>query len=162
MAMARMAILLGAALLSACSPEPPASNVIAADGPAKPFVPLTAEEIRKILPGHYIDEGTPYGCMNAPILILKDGSFDAMTELSGRTGGQYVITDGTIEFDDHGAPEHMVVTLKLFRDQKGRLYYRHEFEHDDPRPATLKPADPKMLDDLCRDGVVANWTAPKP
>lgn len=158
--MARSAIWLGALLLAACSGAPGANEAanVAAEAPAKPFVPMTAADIRAFLPGHYIDEGN-YACLGGPILVLKDGTFDAMSEGSGRTGGDYVIGEGRIAFDDHGAPEHFAVTILLYRDRKGRPYYRYDGDTNDPKPARLKPADPGTFEALCKDGMPMNGNA---
>lgn len=147
---------LAFALLGACSA--PADNrqapVEAEAAPAKPFVPLSAAEIRKRLPGHYIDEG-PYSCFSGPLLILADGKFEAMPEW-GLTGGGYVITKGKIDFDDQGAPEHFARTILLFRDQNDRLYFQYPGETGDPHPAVLRPADPRIFQELCRERMPSN------
>ena len=149
---------LAFALLGACSA--PAGNqqtpvpAEAEAAPAKPFIPLPAAEIRKRLPGHYIEAG-PYSCFNGPLLILADGRFDVMLEWGG-SQGEYVVTDGKIAFDDHGAPEHFAVAIQLFRDQRDRLYYRYDGDTADPRPAVLKPADPAIFKELCREGMPSN------
>ncbi|MDF7773861.1 hypothetical protein P1X14_01270 [Sphingomonas sp. AOB5] len=143
--MAGRSISLCAALscfvLAACSAPNAAENQAAqaspeAKAPAKPFVPLTSAEIKKLLSGHYIDEG-PYGCFDGPLRVLGDGSFEAYNIGSGVTGGTVEIVDGAAIFDDGAGPEHFRRVLMLFRDGRGDPFYRAEGDTADPRPLRL-------------------------
>lgn len=133
-----MIALTGAlALAAACSKAGDAQR-------AEPrLAPLPAAEIRARLPNHIVPDRAGR-CEHGPLLILPAGRFEAADRDIGRSSGDYVINDGVVTFDDHGAPDGLRFTLELFSDGAGHLYVR-DAGAGAPKPLRLDPPDPRAL-----------------
>ncbi|MES2444238.1 MAG: hypothetical protein V4574_15530 [Pseudomonadota bacterium] len=147
---------LGLLLLSAACTDPQAgaaraakSGMAALKARAAQRTPVPAAELRRLIPGHYLDE-RPYPCDAGPTLIQNNGTF-IIASGWGSTEGSYTIADGAIVLDGYrsntGGDPRVRFTLKFARDGNGTIHYRDLDERE--RELKLGEIDANTLSISC-------------
>jgi hypothetical protein len=117
--------------IAGSSPAAPATD------PATLRTAVSAEELRRILPGHFIDE-RPYPCDGGPMMFNADGTFLSPSG-NGDYDGRYIIADGMVTLDGKmGGTMPWKSTIRFAKDGNGKLYLT---DTDPDREFKLAPID---------------------